>query len=195
MPEGSSAMRARDIMTSPVITVTPAVPLKGAAALMVSHGFTALPVVDDDKHLVGIVTEADLVRGKYLEETGTVVADVMTAPAVAMDAAAPAEMLARVMIDDRRRCVPIVDGSTVIGVVTRRDLVRVLARADTTVTAEVQRVLDVYGGGRKWTVTVHDGEAVIGVETTDEDTERVLLALADAVPGVLRARVLTGGQR
>lgn len=113
-------MRARDIMTSPVITVTPAVPLKGAAALMVSHGFTALPVVDD----------------------------VMTAPAVAVDAAVPAEVLARLTIDDRRRCVPIVDGST-----------------------------------------------AIGVPTTDEDTERVLVALADAVPGVLRTRVLTGGQR
>lgn len=188
-------MRARDIMTSPVITVTPDVPLKGAAALMVSHGFTALPVVDDDKQLIGIVTEADLVRGKYLEDANAVVADVMTTPAVAMDAAAPAEMLARVMIDDQRRCIPIVDGSTVIGVVTRRDLVRVIARADTTVTAEVQRVLDMYGGGRKWTVTVNDGEAVIGAETTDEETERILVALADAVPGVLHARVLTGGQR
>ncbi|MFC3898370.1 HPP family protein [Lentzea rhizosphaerae] len=188
-------MRARDIMTSPVITVTAAVPLKGAAALMVSHGFTALPVVDGDKRLVGIVTEADLVRGKYLEDGHAVVSDVMTTPAVSMDAAAPAEMLARVMIDDRRRCVPIVDGSAVIGVVTRRDLVRVLARADTAVTAEVQRVLDLYGGGRKWTVTVNDGEAVIDAETTDEDTERILVALADAVPGVLRARVLTGGQR
>lgn len=187
-------MRAHDIMTSPVITVTPAVPLKGAAALMVSHGFTALPVVDDAKQLVGIVTEADLVRGRYLEEGGAVVADVMTTPAVSMDAAAPAEMLARVMIDDRRRCIPIVDGSTVIGVVTRRDLVRVIARADTTVAAEVQRVLDLYGGGRKWTVTVHEGEAVIGA-TTDEETERVLVALADAVPGVLRTRVLAGEQR
>ena len=126
-------MRARDVMTSPVITVTPAVPLKGATALTVSHGFTALPVVDEDKRLLGIVTEADLVR--------------------------------------------------------------VIARADTTVAAEVQRVLDMYGGGREWTVTVHEGEAVIGAATTDEDTERVLVALADAVPGVLRARVLTGGQR
>ncbi|KOV90110.1 HPP family protein [Nocardia sp. NRRL S-836] len=188
-------MRARDLMTSPVITVAPAVPLKGAAALMVSHGFTALPVVDDDKRLIGMVTEADLVRGRYLEEGDAVVADVMTTPAVAMDAAAPAEVLARAMLDDRRRCVPIVDGSTVIGVVTRRDLVRAIARPDTTVAAEVQRVLDVYGGGRKWTVTVHDGEAVIGATITDGDTERVLVALADAVPGVLRARVLTGGQR
>ncbi|MFJ5993273.1 HPP family protein [Lentzea sp. NPDC092896] len=188
-------MRARDIMTSPAITVTPVVPLKGAAALMVSHGFTALPVVDDDKQLIGIVTEADLVRGGYLEEGGTVVADVMTTPAVAMDAAAPAEMLARVMVDDQRRCVPIVDGSAVIGVVTRRDLVRAIARTDTTVTADVQRVLDVYGGGRKWTVTVRDGEVVIGADTTDEDTERVLTALADAVPGVLHTRILVGGQR
>jgi hypothetical protein len=57
--------------------------------------------------------------------------------------------------------VPIVDGSTVIGVVTRRYLVRMIARADTTVAAEVQRVLDVYGGGRKWTVTVNRSSLLV----------------------------------
>ncbi|HEX7304696.1 HPP family protein [Lentzea sp.] len=189
-------MRARDIMTSPAITVTPEVPVRGAAALLVSHGFTALPVVDEDKRLVGIVTEADLLRNGYVDETrGSTVGDVMTTPAFAMDAEATAEVLARTMLDDRVRCVPIVDGSEVLGVVTRRDLVRAVARTDTTVSAEVQRVLDLYGGGRKWTVVVEDGEAVIGGQNADEETERVLNALAGSVHGVLRVRVLTGGQR
>jgi CBS domain-containing protein len=188
-------MRARDIMTSPVITVKPEVPVRGAAALLVSHGFTALPVVDDDKRLVGIVTEADLLRNGYVGESpGATVAEVMTTPAFGLGADAQAEVIARVMLDDRVRCVPIVDGSLVVGVVTRRDLVRVLARADTTVSAEVQRVLDLYGGGRKWTVVVRDGEAAIGAEKPDEDTERVLTALAGSVSGVLRVRVLTGGK-
>ncbi len=186
-------MRARDIMTSPAITVRPEVPVRGAAALLVSHGFTALPVVDDDKRLIGIVTEADLLRNGYVDESGgKTVGEVMTTPAVGMDAGAQADLLARVMLDDRIRCIPIVDGSQVVGVVTRRDLVRVLARTDTTVSAEVQRVLDLYGGGRKWTVVVSDGEAVIGAESSDEETDRVLTALAGAVPGVLRVRVLTG---
>ena len=189
-------MRARNIMTSPAITVKPEVPVRGAAALLVSHGFTALPVVDDDKRLVGIVTEADLLRNGYVDESGgKTVGEVMTSPAVAMDADVRGSAIARVFVDDHLRCVPIIDGSKVIGVVTRRDLVRVLARTDTTVAAEAQRVLDLYGGGRKWTVVVEDGEAVVGAEDADEETERVLTALAGSVPGVLRVRVLTEGKR
>src|SRR6266540_2505544 len=55
-------MRARDIMTSPVVTVRPDTHVKEAAALLAARGFTALPVVDEDDRLIGIVTEADLVR-------------------------------------------------------------------------------------------------------------------------------------
>ncbi|MDX8034953.1 CBS domain-containing protein [Lentzea sp. BCCO 10_0856] len=189
-------MRAREFMTSPAITVTPEVPVRGAAALLVSHGFTALPVVDDDKRLVGIVTEADLLRNGYVDEaSGKTVGEVMTSPAVAMDADAQGSVIARVLVDDHIRCLPIVDGSQVVGVVTRRDLVRVLARTDTTVAAEAQRVLDMYGGGHKWTVVVRDGEAVVGAENADEEAQRVLTALAASVVGVLRVRVLTGGER
>ena len=57
-------MRARDLMSTPVITVTPETSVKQAASLLSSHGFTALPVVDDYDCLVGIVTEADIVRGR-----------------------------------------------------------------------------------------------------------------------------------
>ena len=187
-------MRARNIMTSPAITVKPEVPVRGAAALLVSHGFTALPVVDDDKRLVGIVTEADLLRNGYGYEAGASrVGDVMTTPVVAMDGDVQVSALARAMVDDHVRCFPIVDGSQVVGVVTRRDLVRALARTDTTVAAEVQRVLDLYGGGsRKWTVAVQDGEVTIGAENTDEETRNVLAALASSIHGVLRVSVLTG---
>ena len=188
-------MRAREIMTSPAITVKQEVPVRGAAALLVSHGFTALPVVDDDKRLIGIVTEADLLRNGYGDEAGASrVGDVMTTPAVGMDGDAQASVLARAMVDDHVRCFPIVDGSQVVGVVTRRDLVRALARTDTTVSAEVQRVLDLYGGGRKWTVVAQDGEATIGAENTDEETRNVLAALARSIHGVLRVSVLTGGK-
>ncbi|MFC3897418.1 HPP family protein [Lentzea rhizosphaerae] len=190
-------MRARDIMTSPAITVIPQVPVRGAAALLVSHGFTALPVVDDDRRLIGIVTEADLLRNGYVEETrGVAVGDVMTSPATAMGGATEASVIARVLVDDRIRCLPIVDGSQVVGVVTRRDLVRALGRTDTSVAAEVQRVLDLYAdGSRKWTVEVRDGEAVISADDVDDETERALLALAGPVPGVLSVRIQAGGQR
>jgi CBS domain-containing protein len=56
-------MKARDVMSSPVIFLRPRVPADVAAALLVAHGYTAAPVVDEDGLVVGIATEADLVRG------------------------------------------------------------------------------------------------------------------------------------
>ncbi len=57
-------MRARDIMSTPVTTVRPGTTVKEAAALLATNGFTALPVVDDGDRIIGIVTEADLVRDR-----------------------------------------------------------------------------------------------------------------------------------
>ncbi|MBW4717903.1 CBS domain-containing protein [Saccharothrix obliqua] len=185
-------MRARDIMTSPVITVTPDVPIREAAALMVSHGFTALPVVDDDR-LVAIVTEADLLHARYgdHESAATPVREVMLAPVWGMDPDAPAELLAQVMVVDRVRCVPVVDGSRLVGVVTRRDLVRALARTDASIAADVRERLDAYGGSGRWPVSVYDGEALVRRAPEDKWTSRVVSALAETVPGVMGVRLRT----
>src|SRR5438309_7655443 len=53
-------MRAKDAMTSPAITVTPETHCKDAAALLVEHRISALPVVDATGRLVGLVSETDL---------------------------------------------------------------------------------------------------------------------------------------
>src|SRR5690242_12852236 len=84
-------MRARELMSSPVIFLRPQVPADMAAALLVSHGFTAAPVVDDHGRVIGIATEADLVRGRIIPDEWTVddgpepvVGDVMTRSPVCM---------------------------------------------------------------------------------------------------------------
>ncbi|WP_246107655.1 CBS domain-containing protein [Saccharothrix saharensis] len=99
-------MRARDFMTSPVITVTANVPIRVAAALMASHGFTALPVVDGDRRLIGIVTDTDLLRGRYADSDpgDTPVGDVLTTPVLGMDSSAPDRCIAGVMVDGGVRC-------------------------------------------------------------------------------------------
>ena len=56
-------MQAREVMSHPVVTVTTST-MRPRRRLMCTHGFTALPVVDDDDRLVGIVTEADLIRDR-----------------------------------------------------------------------------------------------------------------------------------
>ncbi|MEV1121286.1 CBS domain-containing protein [Actinosynnema sp. NPDC049800] len=184
-------MRARDIMTSPVITVTPNVPIRVAAALMASHGFTALPVVDGDRRLVGIVTEADLLHGRYADNDSgdTPVREVLTTPVVGMDPAAPDRSLAGVMVDGGIRCVPIVDGSQLVGVVTRHDLVRALARRDDSIAVDVQERLDAYDPNGRWSATVRDGHVDIGTVFTDQESWKVVVALVEAVRGVVSANV------
>lgn len=127
-------MRARDVMSSPVISLRSQVPVSVAAALLVSHGIAAAPVVDDDKRVIGIATEDDLVRGRILPEGSTAevppeqtVAAVMTEPPVT---ARPEDDLADVvsmMLDAGMRSVPIVDDGRLVGIVSRRDVLRVVA--------------------------------------------------------------------
>jgi CBS domain-containing protein len=132
-------MRARDVMSSPVITLRPETPPRVAAAVLVSHGFTAAPVVTAEGHLVGIATEADLLRGR-IEQSGwaaegppaRTVASLMThTPLVA----GPDDDLADVvslMLDHDVRTVPVMDSGRLVGVVTHRDVLRCVARRELT---------------------------------------------------------------
>jgi len=192
-------MRAREIMTKSVLTVLPTATVGKASEMLTYRGFSALPVVDAQGTLVGIVTEADLIRNRFPEQSGDpaavgqsparIVADVMTAPAVAVSHDAEISVLARVMLGEHRRCVPIVDGTRLVGVVTRRDMVRVLSRTDEEIAADVRKHLQVLGGQARWSVQVTDGEVIVR-DLFDEASDRpVAQVLTEAVPGVIRASV------
>jgi CBS domain-containing protein len=194
-------MRARDIMTTPVIAVRPETPVKEAAALLAAHGFTALPVIDLENRIIGIVTEADLVRDRVPRDpralchpgeamptvATTTVGEVMTTPVVAMGPGTDVAVLAKALLDAGHRSMPIVDGARVVGIVTRRDIVRVIARDDHTIAEDVRHRLEIYGGDRRWRVEVHDGMVSIGDQFDDETDRHVATVLAEAVPGVVRA--------
>jgi CBS domain-containing protein len=194
-------------MSSPVVTVTPDTTVKDAANLLACNGFTALPVVDGDGGLIGIVTEADVVRDRFPRDAryrhtddempGTdnarhapaTVGEVMTTPAIGMGAGTDVVDLVTAMLNNRVRSMPIVDGSRVVGIVTRRDLVRTLARDDQSIAADVQHRLAMYGGSSRWTVDVHDGGVAIGDEFDDATDRHVAAVLAEAVPGVTAVHV------
>ena len=57
-------MRVDDIMTRSVVTTTPQTPVKDAAAVLAGRGVSLLPVVEQDDRLVGVLSEADVVRGR-----------------------------------------------------------------------------------------------------------------------------------
>jgi CBS domain-containing protein len=196
-------MRARDIMSSPVTLAREGTSVKEAAALLADNGFTALPVVGDSGELIGIVTEADLVRDRVprdprarchpgggeteVRPVTTTVGEVMTTPVTAMGAGTDVAVLAKALLDAGQRSMPIVDGSRVIGIVTRRDIVRVIARDDAIIAGDVRHRLEIYGGDRRWHVDVHDGIVAIGDEFDDETDRHVATVLAESVPGVVRA--------
>jgi CBS-domain-containing membrane protein len=198
-------MRARDVMSSPVVTVTTGTTVKQAAELLAGNGFTALPVLDDDEQLIGIVTEADLVHDRFPRDaryrsahpdyhsapsapTATV-GDVMTSPVIGMGAGTDVVDLVTVMLDDRLRSIPIVDGSTVVGIVTRRDLLRVLARDDNEIAADIRRRLANYGRASRWTVEVHDGAVDVTDEFNDATDRHIAAVIVESVPGVTCVRV------
>ncbi|MEV0071027.1 CBS domain-containing protein [Amycolatopsis sp. NPDC050768] len=197
-------MRARDLMSAPVVTVHPWAPVKEAAAVLSEHRFTALPVVDDDERLIGIVTEADLIRGRIPADARTAhqrpeipsvaetsVEQVMTTPVTAMSSGTDVADLCQALVDAKIRAMPIVDGSRLVGIVTRGDVVRVLAREDSAISADVRHRLEIYGGTGRWKVEVHEGVVRI-VDRYDDKTDRhVASLLALAVPGVVGAETVS----
>lgn len=199
-------MRARDIMTRPVYTVRPDTTIEQAAALLAEHGFAAAPVVDEDRVLIGIVSEADLIRHRVPADPTAhlwreaaedhtarphTVEDVMTRAVITAYPDTDVADIARQMLEQSVRSIPVLDRGDVVGIVSRRDILRTVIRTDDVVAAEVQRRLDQYAvGRRRWTATVDDGVVQVSGHFEDEVERQVIAALARTVPGVAEVRVL-----
>lgn len=190
-------MHARDVMSHPVITVTPTTTAVEAARLLCANGFTSLPVVDGPG-LAGIVTEADLIGEPIRPEPrpddglapsppAALVRDVMTTPVESLTPDADLRAIARIMLDVHIRCLPVVDGLRVVGVVTRRDLLRAgLAHADQDLADEITRQLAQVDTLNRWRVSVADGVAEIEDYGSDTRIRERAARLAAEVPGVVR---------
>jgi CBS domain-containing protein len=182
-------MYARDIMTRPAIRVAPSTPVREATALLIQHSFAALPVVNADEEIVGIFTEADALSCVAAEppDFDCVVEKVMTTPVEVVSLDTDVARIARYMLADRLRCVPVIDEGALVGVISRRDLLRPLVRHDDAVSAHLKGLLLDYTGQRdQWRVEVVGGVATITGEFADEAERRVVSALANTVPGVNR---------
>ena len=192
-------MFVSDVMTSPAVTVTADTSIKAAARLLRARDVAAAPVVDGTGALVGIVSEIDLLRGTLVPDP---VAHLLP---VTADADSPPGRVADVMTRDVRvllphsdlydaaralrasgiRSMPVVDGGAVVGVVSRSDLLRVLAREDEEVARDLDAALAAELGPR---AGVHV-EVVSGVVSlpSDSESERAVAALlASRIPGVVR---------
>jgi CBS domain-containing protein len=195
-------MRIRDIMSSPVVSVGPDATVKHAAELLVERGFNALPVVDGEE-LIGIVTEADLVpmesrpdpRSQILPppDLGApvphAVAEVMTREVITLPPDEDAARAAQLMLRHSLRSVPVTARHRLVGIVTRRDLLRVLARPDDDIRDELAGLLADELPEACVNVSVADGIVTLGFRSwLGARDRRFAELLAGTVPGVLAVR-------
>jgi CBS domain-containing protein len=190
-------MRVRDIMSHPVFTVRSTDPIEGAAALLADRRITAAPVLDGDGRLIGIVSEGDLLIDRIPEDPTAhlrpmvshhrpkVVAEVMTRNVVTAWLDEDVSDVARTMLHRDVRSIPVLDGGRLVGIVSRRDLLRTVVRTDQVLQDEVQERLDGYAGGtRRWTAVVTDGTATIEGAFDDESEQRIVSVMVHTVPGI-----------
>ena len=147
-------MKAREIMNTKVLSVRPDTPTHEVARLLLDNRISAVPVTDDGGAPLGMVSEGDLIgRSEFdreerrdwwlamlaegeslskdflstLHAPKRTAADVMTAPVVTVDQDADIREIARLLDTHRIKRVPVLHGGSVVGVVSRADLVRALA--------------------------------------------------------------------
>ncbi|WP_433761441.1 CBS domain-containing protein [Nocardia sp. CA-135398] len=175
-------MRVCELMQRPVIAVRHDNTAREAALMLAELGYAALPVLDQDDRLIGVITSGDLLRAGELNDP---VSAVMTTPAVSVaDNAALAEAMSR-LVTHGLRSLPVVDtDGFVIGMFSRGDALRIMLTPDDALAADAQSLLDQYTGERRWHVTADEGHATISGRFADESERRIAIALTRTVPGI-----------
>lgn len=160
-------MLARDVMTTDVATVSAYTPVEQVARFLLDRHISAAPVVDDDDHLVGIVSEGDLmhraeigterqrswwlswfasreeVASDYVKSHGHRASDVMTRDVIVVHEDTPLGEVAALLERRRIKRVPVVRDGKLVGIVSRADILRALA-------AQKHKALETPSGDDRW---------------------------------------------
>jgi CBS domain-containing protein len=204
-----TVLLVRDVMSRTVITVSPELGFKQIADLLVEVGVSAVPVVGAGRVVLGVVSEADLLhkvefngadvhaglferrRARQAKEkaVGETAAQLMTSPAVTVPATATLTAAAQLMERHEVKRLPVLDGDgNLVGIVSRRDLLRRYLRTDEEIRTEV---VDGVLSGVLWLdpievdVTVTDGHVVLGGKVDRRSTAQIAARLVRALDGVV----------
>ena len=195
-------MLVQDVMTPHPVTVRVSASVKEALSLLAKYGVTSLPVVNSAGKISGVVSEADLIRETVARDprlqeipyeaepvhTARTVEEVFTPMPVTIRAHDDLSRAIELMTTTSVKSLPVVDErDRVVGMVSRSDVVKLLARADSVIEGEVDELMRSLGHG-DWLVEVNDG--VVEVTGPADRSERSLAQLAaNTVPGVVEVRV------
>jgi CBS domain-containing protein len=189
----------RDVMTAPVVTARESAPFKEIVRTLTEHRISAVPVVDTAGHLVGIVSEADLLpKEEYrnepaafsllmsraeqvsrLKAAADIARELMSAPVVTVQDDQTVVDAARLMDGKQLKRLPVLDArGELVGIVSRVDLLTVFLRDDADIEAEIatdvfERLLGLATG----VVTIDVRDGVVGLTGILDDRSQVRLAL------------------
>jgi CBS domain-containing protein len=197
-------MNVRDIMTSEVATVGIEASVKDVGRLLSERGFSGVPVLDQDRRLRGVVTEADIVATMGSKERGFLArllrraskmesrtaGEAMTSPPITVGPDDAVSRAASLMVEHGVNRLPVVVHSRLVGIVSRADLVRSFVRSDRAIAEELEEVLH----HRFWLspgdveTTVVAGQVTLEGELDSRENAEMLEWAVGQIPGVVAVR-------
>jgi CBS domain-containing protein len=198
-----------EIMTRDVVTTSPTTGYRDIVETLARHGVSALPVVDDDRRVLGVVSEADLLykveyagqgpsaqlfgrrrsrRAREKADADTA-AELMTTPAVVARHTATVAEAARLMDLRRVKRLPVVDETEhLVGVVARCDVLRLYLRTDDDIRSEIRDdvlLRTLWIDPARVALEVHDGVVTLGGVVERRSGIPVIGQIVAGVPGVI----------
>ena len=137
-----ATMRVRDLMTQDVIAARPDDSLARLRDMMVDRDVRHMPVIESEKDLVGLVSQRDLLRNHLIEQADVPdfiedallerlrVRELMTTGVVSIDPESDIRIAAQSMYENKYGCLPVVEGTRLVGILTEADFVRLMAEGN-----------------------------------------------------------------
>jgi CBS domain-containing protein len=211
-------MRARDVMTRHVITVGPDMNIRAIANTLVKNKISAVPVVGIDSKLLGIVSEGDLIRraetgterrhswwlnlftssdtlaAEFVKSHARKAKDVMTRNVITASPGTRLRVIANLLEKHQIKRIPIMENDRLVGIVSRANLVQVLAsekadtleieQTDASVRQALVSQLDEQPWARRINVVVQKGVVDLWGFVNNEEERKAIRVTAEATPGV-----------
>jgi CBS domain-containing protein len=204
-------VKVGDVMTTDLLSVTPDTPFKEVVEHLVRSDVSSVPVVDARGQLVGLITEADLIakeayggRRRALglladvlsardhhwvaKAAGSVAADVMTRNVIRCGSDDDVRSVARRMLEAGIKRMPVIDAGTLVGIVSRHDILEMFDRPDTAIAADVRRILSDdlnMPEDHHVNFAVHQGAVTLTGDVRYQWDQPIVVAMVRNVAGVI----------
>jgi CBS domain-containing protein len=203
---------AREIMSRPVITVSPDTPFRDIVTIMLRHKISGLPVVDEHGRLLGVATEADLLHkeeaphpqpalipwhgsslrlerilDRHRKSEAMTAGELMTENVVTATEETSVHQLAHLMLARDINRIPILRDGLVVGIVTRADVLKVFTRGDQGLLAAVREVLirDLWIDPKGLSISCLNGIVTVAGEVDRRSDRDLLVRSVKSIDGVI----------